>query len=511
MQQLAKFFRKVCLIPMILIMMIGASQTTSAAEEGTMMSNAVNIVFGREYTKTWTTQKDHLNHYCKIVVPKRGIITIKATKPYDSEGEYGRIYFTLYTEDSTPIWGSTGYKTKDNASDSYNFSIGLNTGTYYLTMKPGFNVISGVISTNYSISMAENQRCEVEPNGSIAESTIMDLGATYTGFYGTDGSNYDEHDYWRFSLQAGKTYKLACGNYSAFLDTSAILQAFTPDGTSISLYKMSNVVDENGMNYILYTAKSGGFHSFHVYNYNQQPFEYTLRVVEQEKKDPNISVASTSITKYESDSNFNLNATALVDLKYSSSNNTVARVISDGTVYIYKAGTTDITISSKETDIYKAGSVTVKLTVYPKTVETNWGTGWERTPSSNDLLSQPTTPSSNDLLSQPTEMEHITIPVTPASVKAKAKKNKVTVSWKKIKKTKKAKALLAQIRSIELQYSSDPSFPASISVRIPLGKKKTKFVLKGLQKRTAYYVRVRYTDGAGGYSNWSRVKRVVAK
>ena len=105
----------------------------------------------------------------------------------------------------------------------------------------------------------------------------------------------------------------------------------------------------------------------------------------------------------------------------------------------------------------------------------------------------------------------VTIPKVPASVKAKAKKNKVTVSWKKIKKTKKAKALLAQIRSIELQYSSDPSFPASISVRIPLGKKKTKFVLKGLQKSTAYYVRVRYTDGAGGYSNWSRMKRVVAK
>ena len=107
--------------------------------------------------------------------------------------------------------------------------------------------------------------------------------------------------------------------------------------------------------------------------------------------------------------------------------------------------------------------------------------------------------------------EKVTIPKTPASVKAKAKKNKVTVSWKKIKKSKKIKALLTQIQSIELQYCTDPSFPADISVKIPLGKKKTKFVLKGLQKGTAYYMRVRYTDGAGGYSAWSGVKRVVVK
>ena len=103
----------------------------------------------------------------------------------------------------------------------------------------------------------------------------------------------------------------------------------------------------------------------------------------------------------------------------------------------------------------------------------------------------------------------ITIPKVPASVKAKAKKSKVTVSWNKIKKTKKTKALLAQIKGIELQYSTDPTFAENVTTKT-LGKKKTKVTLK-LQKKTVYYIRVRYTDGAGGVSNWSKVKKVKTK
>ena len=42
----------------------------------------------------------------------------------------------------------------------------------------------------------------------------------------------------------------------------------------------------------------------------------------------------------------------------------------------------------------------------------------------------------------------------PSSVKATVKKNKVTVSWKKVKD----KALLKQIRSIQVQYAADKKF-----------------------------------------------------
>ena len=93
-------------------------------------------------------------------------------------------------------------------------------------------------------------------------------------------------------------------------------------------------------------------------------------------------------------------------------------------------------------------------------------------------------------------------------MKPKAAKNgKATASWKKIKKTK---ALLKQIKGIEVQYSTDPTFTADVQTR-KLGKKKTKVVLKKLQKKTVYYVRASYTDGAGGVSDWSKVKKVKTK
>ena len=107
--------------------------------------------------------------------------------------------------------------------------------------------------------------------------------------------------------------------------------------------------------------------------------------------------------------------------------------------------------------------------------------------------------------------EKITIWKAPASVKAKAKKNKITVTWKKIKKSKKTKALRNLIKGVEVQYSTDPSFPEETTFTNTTGGKKTKLVLKRLQRKTVYFVRVRYTDGAGGYSYWSKVKRARTK
>lgn len=105
--------------------------------------------------------------------------------------------------------------------------------------------------------------------------------------------------------------------------------------------------------------------------------------------------------------------------------------------------------------------------------------------------------------------DNITISKTPASIKAKAKKTKVTVSWKKIKKTKKTKALLKQIKKVEVQYSTDKTFATGAKTK-RVGGKKTRVTLK-LKKKTTYYVRVRYSDGKGGYSNWSKVKKVKTK
>lgn len=108
--------------------------------------------------------------------------------------------------------------------------------------------------------------------------------------------------------------------------------------------------------------------------------------------------------------------------------------------------------------------------------------------------------------------ETITIGKKPTSVKAKAsKKSKVTVSWKKFKKTKKTKVTWKKIKKIEVQYSTDKSFSAVNTKRIQIGKNKTKYTLKGLRKNATYYVRIRYSDGDGGYSKWSSIKKVKTK
>lgn len=122
-----------------------------------------------------------------------------------------------------------------------------------------------------------------------------------------------------------------------------------------------------------------------------------------------------------------------------------------------------------------------------------------------NIVDQPSTvtiPISNKIL------EPITIPKTPTSVKAKAKKNKVTVTWKKFKQTKKTKAIWKKITNVEVQCSTDKNFQLGVTIKL-LGKKKTKVKLT-LQKKTTYYVRVRY-KGSNGFSKWSAVKKVTTK
>ncbi len=108
-----------------------------------------------------------------------------------------------------------------------------------------------------------------------------------------------------------------------------------------------------------------------------------------------------------------------------------------------------------------------------------------------------------------TEKEPITVSATPAKVKVKVKKGKVTVSWNKIKNDKKGKEFLKQIIGIQVQYSTDQRFLGGSTGSKSINKKNSKTDLN-LQRKTVYYIRVRYA-GNGGYSNWSSIKTVKTK
>ena len=59
-----------------------------------------------------------------------------------------------------------------------------------------------------------------------------------------------------------------------------------------------------------------------------------------------------------------------------------------------------------------------------------------------------------------------------------------------------------------MQVATDPAFKNIVATK-NVGKKKTKTILK-LQRKTVYYVRVRYV-GTDGVSKWSKVKKVKTK
>ena len=106
--------------------------------------------------------------------------------------------------------------------------------------------------------------------------------------------------------------------------------------------------------------------------------------------------------------------------------------------------------------------------------------------------------------------EKITISKKPTIKKPAAAKGKITVKWKHFKHTsKKTKKIWKKIKKVQIQCATDKAFK-NIVKTATVKKSKTSAKVKGLKKKTTYYVRVRYYDGTG-YSAWSKVKKVKTK
>ena len=181
------------------------------------------------------------------------------------------------------------------------------------------------------------------------------------------------------------------------------------------------------------------------------------------------------------------------NIQWTSSDSSVATVNTNGDVQIKDVGTVVITASS---DSGKSASVTLKpahTVVKDKAVDATFAStglteGTHCSVCHKVLMKQKTVPKLTAL---------------PTSVKAKVKKNKVTVSWKKIADKK----LLKKIKSVQVQYSKKKNFKKAVTKTVR--KDKTKSVLK-LKKKKTYYIRVRY-KGTKGFSKWSPVKKVKTR
>ena len=106
--------------------------------------------------------------------------------------------------------------------------------------------------------------------------------------------------------------------------------------------------------------------------------------------------------------------------------------------------------------------------------------------------------------------EKTTITKKPTIKKPAATKSKITVKWKHFKHTsKKTKKIWKKIKNVQVQCATDKGFKNIVKTSL-VGRGKTKYTIKGLSKKTTYYVRVRYYDGVG-YSDWSKGKKVKTK
>lgn len=245
------------------------------AATGDLMSNPVMAKFGKKYTNTWTRDTDHMNHYVKFSLSEQGIVTVNATKPFDDDQEYARLKFTIYDDFGDPVFDNHTYGMEEDAKSDYTFKVGLDAGSYYLTILPGFHVRSGIIETDYTLSFSPNDHCEIEPNGAGYLATPVAFGEKYIGYYGGAGGDYEEDDYFKFPVVAGQEYRVVWYNYAKMANTSAIVKVVFPDGEDYSIkYDFADHFTADGLSYSDFKATATGTAYLRIYNSNRPAFEY---------------------------------------------------------------------------------------------------------------------------------------------------------------------------------------------------------------------------------------------
>ena len=246
---------------------------------GDLASNPVDAEIGVSYSKSWTKYTYSTNHYVRFSIDESGVILITASKPYDSRQQYGTLEFVVYNESLTPVWGTKTSVSKDDPSTTYSFFVGLDAGTYILTIKPGFSVSSGTISTNYIIGFIPTAINEIEPNDSANQATVMTLNNLYLGDLGNEYSSYEKSDYWKVYLTAGNTYVFALGNYTAIDNSTCIVKLTDPDGHRVYLSRLAqNYNPETELNYDSFIASYTGWYFVQLYNYSGKQFGYTIGI-----------------------------------------------------------------------------------------------------------------------------------------------------------------------------------------------------------------------------------------
>lgn len=252
--------------------------TAHAAPIGTTMFNPLNASYGSVYTASWTKDTNKVYFYSKVNVDETGILKMSFSKPYDSDGEYGRLYITVSDEEGEPLWSSDTYDMDTTASPYYKFNVGLKPGTYYVSIVPGFRVISGRIETDFKFEFEANPYVEIEPNSSTSTATELKKGQFYSASVGNGGGDYGRINFFKIKLKKNSSYRLVIDNFGAIDETSALIDILGPANKDVDLYMSDFKVDSSGYQYCEFIAPSTGTYYVKVYNYTGNPIQYRLKV-----------------------------------------------------------------------------------------------------------------------------------------------------------------------------------------------------------------------------------------
>lgn len=448
-----KIISKLLVLAMAFTVFASFPATVSAAEAGTLPSNAIQLTDGQWHTKYWTHSNYDLNCYNKIVVPSRGYITFTASKPFDDEGEVCSYDFVLYDPDGKVVWAADTGAQRDAFSEYYTYKIGLAAGTYYMNIDPSFYVYSysAPIETQHKYSFTKASNWEIESNNNQADATEIQLDQTYYGVYRDESYDTSYMDYFKIKLTKGRQYKLTIGNYNELEADTLIEEMYDPYGNEILPYEAK---DSGNARVWTITANASGWYYIQLWNDgNDAGTEYTIKVstVKIPASKLDASLSATVLT-------YNGNARKpSVTVKYG---NTTLKKDTDYTVE-YASGRKNV--GKYKVKITFKGAYTGTKTLYFK------------------------------------------IKPKATKVTSLVKGNdKFTVKWAK---------QTTQCSGYQIQYSKKSSFSGAKLVTVK-GTSTTKKVIKNLADKKKYYVRVRTyktVNGVKYYSNWSAKKSVTTK
>lgn len=469
-----------------------ASDVTFKNSTGGSVETAYPATFGKDFKIDWEKDTDQCNpYYSKVTLPQNGILTIYVLKSYEKTSGYLHAQ-PIYVLDAKGrcVWGEDSTY-HDIYRENYDknrwlYYVGLPKGTYYIELHYSDHTtktdIENYITTcRYTFQAGD---AELEPNETESSATTLSRNRLYSGWFGTGqcsaglmslrmggantlGSDCENADYYKVSLQKGKQYLLKFGNVDFWRGKTLILCLINPNKVTERIYLKNDFCKPNakGLASYAFTAPLSGTYYIKIYNYSSVQEPYQLGVYDGKTQKLTVS----NVTKTLGAKAFNLKVTPAdkncLPLTYKSDRTDIATIDKNGKVTIKGIGVATITVTAGQTTDYIKTTKKVKITVLPKNT----------------------------------------------SIKSvKGGKKSLTVQWKKITSNQKS----GNYDGYQIQYSTSKNFKNANSTKV--SSKTTQKTIKKLKAKKKYYVRMRtYKKDKKTkkitYSGWTKAKTVTTK